>query len=139
MVAQKQMSLGSVIFMLVQILYNIIQFSLPDMAQILMNHPTYMLLLVVGVNSFLSIIQVLFHIDAKDLDTIKQGLMNLMKDNANKQLTTDDLKAIETEGSYWLQKGIKYLTDISIKKDTSTSPTREKSTTLFGSGKNREC
>ena len=135
MIAQKQMSLGSVFFMLLQILYNIIQFSLPDIAQLLINHPTYMLILVVGVNSFLSIIQVMFHIDAKDFDTIKQGLTNLMKDNANKELTTDDLKAIETEGSYWLQKGIKYLTDISLKKDTSTSPTQEKFKTLFGSGK----
>ena len=115
--AQKTMNLGSVLILFVQLLYNIIQFSLPDILNVLVNHPTIMLVVIVGVNGFLAILQVYFHIDPKDMETIIQGIKNLAKDNAGKELSESDLTAIETEGMYWIKKLIGYLTQIRLKKE----------------------
>jgi hypothetical protein len=115
--AQKTMNLGSVLILFVQLLYNIVQFSLPDILFVLVNHPTVMLVVIVGVNGFLAILQVYFHIDPKDMETIIQGIKNLAKDNAGKELNETDLTAIETEGMYWIKKLISYLTQIRLKKE----------------------
>jgi len=119
--AQKQMNLGSVMVWFFQVLYNIMQFSLPDMLTALSNHPGIMLAVVVGVNGFLAILQVYFHIDPKDMDTIIQGIKNLAKDNSGKVLSETDLTAIETEGMYWIKKLISYLTVIRNAKDVKKS------------------
>jgi uncharacterized membrane protein (DUF106 family) len=114
---QKQMNLGSVIAWFLQILYNIVQFSLPDILSTFQNHPTLMLVVIIAVNGFFSIIQVYFHIDPKEIETIIQGIKNLAKDNSLKELSETDLTAIETEGMYWIKKLISYLTQIRLKKE----------------------
>jgi hypothetical protein len=119
--ANRQMNLGSVIIWFIQILYNIIQFSLPDIISLLQNHTTFMLIIVVGANGFLAILQVLFHIDPKEIDTYIQGIRNLAKENSKKDSLSDaDLTQIETEGMYWIKKLIAYLTNIRKAKEDKT-------------------
>lgn len=112
------MNLGSVIVLLIQVIYNIVQFSLPDLLNLLQTHTSLMLVVVVGANSFLAVLQVYFHIDPKEIEVIVQGILNLAKDYSTKPqpLTEIDLTAIENEGTYWIKKLITYLTNIRLQK-----------------------
>jgi len=109
---QKQMNLGSVLALFLQVLYNIVQFSFSDFLNALREQPTIMLIVIVGANGAFGILQVYFHLDPKEIDIIIQGIKNIAKDNCCKVLTPEQISAIETEGSYWIMKLVKYLTNL---------------------------